>query len=833
MKRTARALALIALLVCTAARAEDAAQLQLALTKLTRLGSALYVAAHPDDENTAFISYISNGRLFRAGYLAMTRGDGGQNLLGDEKGELLGVIRTQELLGARRIDGGEQYFSRAVDFGYSKNPEETLAIWNHDLMLADVVWNIRRFQPDVIVTRFPTTGEGGHGHHTASAILAGEAFAAAADPTKFPEQLQYVTVWQPKRLLWNRFSFGRQPAPDDPALAKSLRVDLGDYNPVLGRAYTEIAAESRSMHKSQGFGAAERRGTLINYFDLIAGTPAEKDLFDGIDTSWSRYAGGDAIGKVLQQAADTFDPGHPAKTLPLLLQAHDLMDRLAATDAWSTRVNPWIDVKRRELLEAIRACAGLSIDVAAADSSVTPGAAINVSVTVVNRSDYPFTLQTIGSRYADPSKGVGAALKNNVPVKTDVTIKLPADFRVSQPYWLQQPPTKGSFVVTDQKLIGLPENPPAIPIVVTLQDNAMHTILFTVPAVFRWTDAVRGERVRNVDVVPEVTANLGAHVYLFPDAQARPVTVWMRNFGAEGPVSVRLVTQNGWTADPTSQVVTFKNKGDEARATFNLTPPKGETTGMVGAQIELTNGKKINVGITDIDYPHIPPQRVFGDAFAKVVRVNVKKVGNRIGYIAGAGDEVPNALRQVGYDVTMISDDDLDRGDFAKYDAIVTGVRAYNARPRMKLAHAKLMEYVKNGGTLVVQYNSLSPQPLLVDPPGPYPFKVTNDRVTVEEAPVTVLKPDHPLLNTPNKIVPSDWNDWVQERGLYYTKDWDPRYQTIIATNDPGEPSRPGGELYARYGKGVFIYTSYAWFRQLPAGVAGAYKLFVNLVSAR
>src|SRR5436190_9614475 len=274
MKRTARALALIVAFVSARVYAEDAAQLQLALTKLTRLGSALYVAAHPDDENTAFISYISNGRLFRAGYLAMTRGDGGQNLLGDEKGELLGVIRTQELLAARRIDRGEQYFTRAIDFGYSKNPEETLAIWHHDLILADVVWNIRRFQPDVIVTRFPTTGEGGHGHHTASAILAGEAFAAAADPTKFPEQLQFVNVWQTKRLLWNRFSFGpRPPAPDDPAVAKSLRLHLGAYNPVLGRAYTEVAAESRSMHKSQGFGAAERRGTLLNFFDLIAGAP--------------------------------------------------------------------------------------------------------------------------------------------------------------------------------------------------------------------------------------------------------------------------------------------------------------------------------------------------------------------------------------------------------------------------------------------------------------------------------------------------------------------------------------------------------------------------------
>jgi LmbE family N-acetylglucosaminyl deacetylase len=832
MFRARRFLALT-LLVAAAARAEDAAQLQLKLRKLTILGSALYVAAHPDDENTAFISWMSNGRLYRTAYLAVTRGDGGQNLIGDEKGELLGVIRTQELLAARRIDGGEQFFTRAIDFGYSKKAEETLAIWNRDLILADTVWIIRKFQPDVIVTRFPTTGEGGHGHHTASAVLAVEAFNAAGDPTRFPEQLQHVNVWQPKRIFWNRFSFGRPIAPDDPAVAKSLRADLGAYNPVLGRSYTEMSAESRSMHKSQGFGAAERRGTLLNYFELLAGAPAEKDLFDGIDTSWSRYPGGEAIGKLLQQAADTFDKDNPSKSLPLLLQAHELLDRLGATDSWAPRVNPWIAVKRRELVDAIRACAGISIDVAAADSSVTPGAAINVAVTVINRSDYPFILQTVGSRYADPSKGVGAALKNNVPVKTDISIKLPADFAISQPYWLAQPPQKGSFVVNDQKLIGLPENPPAIPIIVSLTDSAMHTILFTVPAVFRWTDAVRGERVRAVDVVPEVTANLGAGVYVFPDTTPKPVTVWMRNYGAAGPVSVRLVTQRGWTADPVSQVVTFKNKGDEARVTFTVKPPQGETVGQLGAQVELADGKKIMVGITDIDYPHFPPQRVFGDAFAKVVRVDVKKRGSRIGYIAGAGDEVPNGLRQIGYDVTMIGDDDLDRGDFAKYDAVVTGVRAYNARPRMKLAHAKLMEYVKNGGTLVVQYNSLNPQPLLVDPPGPYPFKITNERVTVEEAPVTILKAEHPLLNVPNKITEGDWKDWVQERGLYFAKDWDPKYETLIATSDPGEASKEGGELYARYGKGVFIYTGYAWFRQLPAGVPGAYKLFANMVSAR
>jgi LmbE family N-acetylglucosaminyl deacetylase len=809
----------------------DAAQIQLALKKLTVVGSALYVAAHPDDENTALIAYLGNERLYRTGYLSMTRGDGGQNLLGDEKGELLGVIRTQELLAARRTDGSEQFFTRALDFGFSKGPVETLAIWNHDLILADVVWNIRRFQPDVIITRFPTTGEGGHGHHTASAILAGEAFTAAADPTKFPDQLKYVSLWQPKRLYWNRFNF--QPIkPDDPSIAKSLRLDVGAFNPLLGRSYTEIAAESRSMHKSQGFGAAERRGTAPNYFDLIAGDPAAADIFEGIDTSWSRYPGGEAIGKVLQQASDTFDPKNPSKTIPLLLQAYDLLDRLGANTAWST--HPWATVKMRDLQAAIRACAGISIDVAAGDSSVTAGSSIPVSVSVINRSDYPFTLAMVASRYADPSKAVNAPLTNNVPVKTDLTIKLPADFPISQPYWLQKPPNKGSYVVDDQKLIGIPENPPSIPMVITLTDNAMHTIIMEVPAVYRWTDAVQGERVRAVDVVPEVTANLGTNVYVFPDLKPKPVTVLLRNFSVKGSVTVRLRLPQGWTSDPASAAVTFAQKGEEARTTFQVTPAKsGEHIENVSAQVELADGKKLDYGIYNIDYNHIPAQRLFPEASAKLVRADIKKVGTRVGYIMGAGDDVPSALRQVGYDVTLLTDDDLDRGDFAKYDTIVTGVRAYNARPRMRLAHPKLMEYVKNGGTLVVQYNSTNPQPLLVDVPGPYPFKVTTERVTVEEAPVRFVHPDSPLLNTPNKITDADFSGWVQERGLNFVKDWDPQYQTVLASHDPNEPDKEGGELFAHYGKGAFVYTAYAWFRQLPAGVPGAYKMFVNLVSAR
>jgi len=834
-----RTLALVALLavISTAAIAappRDSAEIELALKKLTVLGSALYVAAHPDDENTAMIAWLSRDRLVRTAYLSMTRGDGGQNLIGDEKGELLGVIRTQELLAARRIDGSEQFFTRAIDFGYSKNSTEALGIWGHDTILADVVWVIRKFQPDVIVTRFPTTGEGGHGHHTASAILAGEAFTAAADATKFPEQLRYVRPWQARRLFWNHFGPSFQPPkPDDPAFINDIRVDLGAFNPLLGRAYTEIAADSRSMHKSQGFGAAERRGSVMNYYKLIAGDPAKEDLFDGIDISWSRYPGGEAVGKILQQTYGSFDAKHPEKSIPSLLNALEGLDRLGASPTWAPNVNPWIDVKRNEVLDAIRACAGIAIDVSGSDSSVVAGGEIPITVTVVNRSDYPFVLSTVATLYANPGKAPGAKLANNVPVKTEISIKLPADYALSQPYWLAQTPSKGAFRVDDQRLIGLPENPPSIPINVTLTDVQMHTLIFTVPAIFRWTDAVRGEQTRRVDVVPDVTANLEQKVYLFPDTKPHNVAVTLHNFDGTSPATARLILPNGWKADPQSAPVQFDAKNGDMRATFSVTPPAEESNGELRAEVQLADGRKISKSITTIDYPHIPAQRVFGDASAKLLRMNLKKTGTHVGYIMGAGDDVPDALRQMGYDVTLLTDSDLVHGDFAHYDTIVTGVRAYNARPAMKEAHAKLMKYVENGGTLVVQYNSTSPQPLLIESPGPYPFKVTSARVTVEEAPVKFTNTATPLLNTPNKITPTDFEGWVQERGLYFLDNVDPKYSTVFEMHDPGEPERTGSEIYTHYGKGTFIYTTLAWFRQLPAGVPGAYRLFANLVSAR
>lgn len=828
MRRLKVALAIALFITPLAAEAKNTAELQLALRKLNVVGTALYVAAHPDDENTAMLAWLANERLYRTGYLSMTRGDGGQNLIGDEKGPLLGIIRTQELLSARRIDGAEQMFTRAIDFGYTKNPEETLAFWDHQKVLADTVWAIRRFQPDVIFTRFPTTGEGGHGQHTASALLAVEAFKAAADATKFPEQLRYVTPWQSRRIYWNRFSW-RAVDPNAPEIQSALKVDLGTFNPLLGRAYTEIAADSRSEHKSQGFGSAERRGSILNYLTLIGGEPAASDPFEGIDTSWARIPGGEAVGKLLSQAADHFDAKNPAKSIPPLLQALDALDRLGASDA--TRNNHWIDLKRAAIQDAIRECAGIAIDVAAADSSVVPGQPINVSVSVVNRSDYPFTLSTVASRHANPGKAPGTPLRNNQPVKTEITIQVPADYELTRPYWLTETPSKGLYSVTGQELVGRPENSAPIPVVVSLDDNQMHTLIFTVPVVYRWTDPVKGEQTRNVDVMPPVVAMIDGSVHLFPDTKSKEITVKLRGFTADVKGSVRLHAPAGWKIAPASAPVALAKKGDETDIRFTVTPPSADSNAELRAEVVLDGATSPTYALTNIDYPHIPAQRILSSATARIVRSDIKRSGSRIGYIAGSGDEVPDALRQAGYAVDLLSDTDLDRADLSRYDAIVAGVRAYNTRKRLRGLQSKLMNYVSNGGTYVVQYNTTDE--LATDAIGPFPFKLSRDRVTVEEAPLKVLRADHPLLNTPNKIGAKDHEGWVQERGLYFVGERDPKYAAIFAAADPGEKESEGSLLYARHGKGVFIYTSLAFFRQLPAGVPGAYRLFVNLVSAR
>ena len=825
--------------------AMGAAELRVALRKLRNLGSVLYIGAHPDDDNTAVLACLARQRLVRTAYLSLTRGDGGQNILGVETGEALGVLRTQELLASRRVDGAEQYFSRALDFGYSKSPEEALAIWGHDRILSDMVWVIRRFRPDVIVTRFGTDGSGGHGHHTASALLAGEAFHAAADAKQFPEQLKDVSTWQARRLLWNTWDPKKEGR--DPQRAPLITLDVGAYDPELGIAYSEIGGRARSLNRSQGAGTPEERGPGVEYFEPVDGDPAAHDLFDGIDLGWSRIAGGARLEPLLREAERRFDPDHPADLLPVLARARAAMIPLAA--------DARVAAKLRDLETVMRSCAGLWLEAIAEGPTVSPGDTLRVTLTAINRSSAPLALERIelpggapaffaaasreaaGRRFGpareietDPGAPVGAtprALASNQPVTAIARLPLSADLPFTQPTWLRERPLEGSFQYAEATEIGDPEDRPAVAARFVVR-MAGQPVSYEVPVAYRWTDRVYGDRYRALEVLPPVTCQFDQGVYLFSGAAAREVRVAFLSTRGAIAGTARLKLPPLWRAEPATVPVHLA-PGAEQVVSFVVTPADTPAAATVAAEIEV-GGRTYARRLVRIDYPHIPIQTLLPPAEARVVHVDVRHVGEQVGYLMGSGDQVPEALGQMGFHVTQLSDDEVENGDLSRFATIVAGVRAYNTRPRLRVLEPRLLDYVAQGGRLVLQYNTAESG--LNDRLGPWPFKISRDRVTVEQAEMRMLDPAHPLLQSPNRITAQDFAGWVQERGLYYANPWDPRYQTVLSANDPGEAPKDGGLLYARHGKGVFIYTGLAWFRQLPAGVPGAWRLFANLVSA-
>ena len=795
----------------------DAAQIRLALDRLDVVGSALMVGAHPDDENTALLAWLANGRKVRTAYLSMTRGDGGQNLIGGETGVLLGVIRTQELLAARRLDGAEQMFSSALDFGYSKNSDETLAIWEKERILADVVWAIRLFQPDVIVTRF-TPERGGHGHHTSSAILAEEAFAAAADPKRFPEQLDRVRPWRAKRLVWNVFRFGGAAADATPGRAQ---VDLGAYDPLLGRSYTELAGESRSMHKSQGFGAPERRGTFANSFEVRLGDPATQDLFEGVDLTWKRIPGGESVRRALAEARRAFDPEAPQRMLPALARAHRAMRALPD--------GPLVRRKLEETRELIRACAGLWLEAIAQSPTVSPGSAATVATAALNRSPAAVVLESVEIPPGAASGTRGRALAYNAPASDTLRIEVAPGEAPSQPFWLRAEPRAGSFRLEDPTAAWRPENPPAYVARFTVRIGD-ERLAYDVPVAYRWTDRVQGERYRDLVIVPPVTMRFEQDVYVFPKPGATARTVRVRVEGADRAIAgaLRLALPAGWSATPAAHAIRFTRADQETTVAFAVTPGVEPAAATMRAEF-TAEGRTWDTRRVVIDYEHVPVQMVFPAAEAKLVRDAVACTARDVGYIEGSGDAVPQALRALGARVTMLPDEDLERMDLSRFDAIVAGIRAYNTRPRLRALQPRLLDYVAQGGRLIVQYSTSERG--LGESLGPYPFTISRDRVTVEEAPIRITRPDHPLVTRPNRIAARDFDGWVQERGIYFADPADPRYETVLACHDPGESDLTGGLLYARHGRGVFVYTGYVFFRELPAGVPGAYRLFANLVS--
>ena len=793
-----------------------ASELQLALQKLNVLGSVLYISAHPDDENTALLASMAKDRHLRTGYLSITRGEGGQNLIGPEQGDALGIIRTQELLAARRIDGAEQFFTRAIDFGYSKSTEETLAMWGREEILSDVVWVIRRFRPDVIITRF-TPERGGHGHHTASAELAYEAFRASADSARFPEQLRFVRPWQARRIFWNVFRFSR--GSGDQVVGPALIEELGNYSPLLGLSMGEVAGRSRSMHKSQGFGAMEIRGTWTNAFQFVDGDTTLGDLMGDIDISWNRIQRGDEVGKLLRQAADSFDQRQPSSVLPLLMEAGHLLEHLPQ--------NPWIDVKRTELKDAILGCTGVWVDAVAASDRVVAGSSLEVTATVLNRSNTEVRLDRVGVTFLGADSVAGRWAPSNVPLDVRLRVTLPDSLPPTQPYWLTLPREQGKYAVQDPLQIGEAQAPPVLraEVELTLQDRRL---VVDTPVRHRWVDPARGELYRPLVIVPPLSLSLKDDVVLSVAGGRAEVAVIVSNAvpGIEGTVT--LETPHGWSMVPGAETVRFDSNITDQTVVFHLTPGTGATDGWIRASVSA-RGRTYTSSLRSISYDHFESQTFFEPAQARLLNLVLRTNGKRLGYIEGSGDQIPRLLSQIGYTVELLSDEYLETGDLGEYDVIVAGVRAYNVRPVLRSSNHRLMDYVKEGGRYVVQY--VTRQELDIKDLGPYPFTVSRGRVSREDAPIDILQPDHPLLRNPNVITGDDFQGWIQERGLYFAGDWDPRYETVLASHDPGEDPLAGGLLYGGYGRGYFVYTGYSWFRQLPAGVPGAFRLFVNLLS--
>jgi LmbE family N-acetylglucosaminyl deacetylase len=823
--------------VCAQAPATvTSADIYLRLKKLNVLGSVLYVAAHPDDENSRLIAYMAKGRLYRTGYLSMTRGDGGQNLIGDEQGVELGLIRTQEMMAARRVDGADQFFTRAYDFGFSKSTEEALKTWDHEKILSDVVWVIRKFQPDVIITRFPPDSRAGHGHHSASAVLAHEAFDAAADPSRFPEQLKDgVKPWKAKRLLWNSFNFGpgANTTSDD-----QMKIDVGGFNPILGKSYGELAAISRTNHKSQGAALTPARGESMDYFTLVAGDPAHGDPMEGVATDWSRVEGGEKITAMVDEVVKDFDLMAPEKSVHGLVMLYDKIAQLP--DGY------WVGKKLQEIRELIADCSGLWLEAVVRAPYAVRGDSLSITFAMNDRLGADITVNSVKvsapwSMVADyrvlaghpDGKLFRADLDTNLNQKLEPdknffftrSVFVSPRKPLTQPYWLTEPMSPGHFNVWPQWLIGNPQVDPAYEVYFRLTVDH-EEIGFMRPVQYKYTDPVKGELYEPLTVLPRATAQFDPELLVFGDGEKKEFSAAVQDRTGHGRPPVL-----GLTPAP---ALSIQGVGGGAAGDPSwMAKPAAQGTAVVSVDgIFDENGHKDTAEeLTTISYEHIPRIDYFKPATEKFMIADIKTSGHRIGYIEGAGDKVPEALRQMGYEVVTLRERDLASATYLQqFDAIIAGVRAYDVRPWLAGRHGVLMEYVKDGGNFIVQYNrgDLGQMKTTI---GPYPFAVSNIRVTDETAKVNFPLPDHKVLHFPNTITDDDFSGWIQERGIYFAGQVDTAYKEVLSMADPGESEQKGSLIIANYGKGVFVYTGLVFFRELPAGVPGAYRLMANIIA--
>lgn len=817
----------------------------------------LFIAAHPDDEDTQLITWLARGRHVETAYLSLTRGDGGQNLIGNELGEALGVIRTEELLAARGIDGGKQFFTRAFDFGFSKSAEETYAHWPHDSLLRDVVTVIRTFRPHVIISIFSGTPRDGHGHHQVAGLLAREAYDVSGDTMKVPRSATAGRGgWTVQKFYRGAF-FRNESA--------TLRINVGEFDPVAGRSYSEIAAESRSQHKSQAFGSLQRKGVRFDFLAreaTRAAAPAdaktEQSIFDGIDTTWVRFrdavttplarAALDSLPAAFGEARQGLDLLHPDRSIPSLTHIERLLGNVCGPRDCNGTLSreeagrppgpqadliASLDVAKARVSAALIQTAGMAVEATADREIWAIGEAVPVSIAVYNRGKRAVSLSAYGVRIdsgaapADGERSVSIAPDSLLTVKSQVTLSAP-----SQAWWLASPRTGAIF---SPRVLGVDERSRPLPAEVALQleiDAVPFTARF--PVVYRYADPIKGERNLPIAAAPAITVTLDRDIEYAPanSPLERPVRVHLRSAAtAERDVEVSLRLPAGLVADfaprqvklPPGAVrtVTFAVRGRLAAGRHTLDA------------VATSDGQTFASGYTAIEYDHIRTQRLYRPSTLGIeaVELSVPR-GMRIAYINGVGDNVAPMLQQLGLDVTVVDPAALPRTDLSRFGAVVVGSRAYEASEALVANNARLLDYVRDGGTMVVQYGQYEMQN-----PGilPYPITLSRpaDRVTIEDAPVKVLAPNAGVLTSPNRISEGDFAGWVQDRSIYMPRTFDPKYASVLEMNDPGETPNKGGILVAPYGKGTYVYTTLAFFRQLPNGVPGAARLIVNLMAAK
>ncbi len=825
MKKTPL-LIIVSLIISISLKAQNnynASEIHDKIKKLNFLGSVLYVAAHPDDENTRLISYVSNNTNARTAYLSLTRGDGGQNLIGTELRESLGVLRTQELLAARRIDGAEQFFTRANDFGYSKHPDETLEIWNKKEVLADVVWAIRKFRPDVIINRFDHRSPGTtHGHHTSSAMLSVEAFDLSNNPKQNSEQLKYYNTWQPKRLLFNTswWFYGSREKFNKADKSNLINVDVGVYYPSKGLSNTEIAAKSRSQHKCQGFGTAGTRGENIEYLEYIKGDfPDNNNLFAGIDTTWNRIKGGNNIGAILNTIENNFNFQNPSAHVKDLMNAYKLIQNIEDQH--------WKKQKTKEIKTIIEACSGLFIEGIAKSSTANLNTNTDVKVEVIHRGNNNIVLNDI--KIANTNFEQNEKLRGNQPFKKELNYYISSKENLTTPYWLTTKGTVGMYNVDNKLDIGLPETP--ISSKITFDFIIENTpISFQKNIIYKYTDPAKGEVYEPFQIIPKVSVAFNQDVYVFNNQEPKKIKLTVKAGKDSISGNLKLNTPKDWKISPSNVEFSLKNKNESKTFEFNVIASKKQSEENFNAEVLIKNDNTIyNKKLVEINYDHIPKQTILLPATAKAVKLNINKKGKLVAYIKGSGDVTVESLKHIGYNVDVLQTNDIIADNIQKYDAIILGIRAYNVLNDIDFKQEILFDYVKNGGNMIVQYNTR--HRLKTDKIAPYNLKLSRDRVTNEFAEVKFIAPEHEILNSPNKITKNDFNGWVQERGLYFPSEWDKAFTPILSMNDKGETSKKGSLLVAEYGKGHYIYTGLSFFREFPAGVTGAYRLFANLVS--